>query len=251
MRIAAGTVSCEGYGRIRNEDINNRLNLYERLVEQASKRKVDLICFPGGYLRALDENHKKKLAEHLLKKAKKHNIAIAVGIDIGDKLISKKRKNKKKNAKAFAICWSPKDKKLHCWLQRSSTSKDYKEERKKNSEKVHEYREEHILKIRNGSVEILVCGEIFNPIIRKAIIKRRNKITVVLAHISAGLRIAITMNNLAKKGLTSLFSAHTQLHGCIKYRYDPPEIRNSTREFDNFDIPPEVTPCAEMKIWEV
>lgn len=253
MRIAAGTVSCDGYGQTRNGDIENRLNLYELLVEQASKREIDLICFPGGYLRASDEKHKKELAEHLLKKAKKHNIAIAVGIDIGDKLISKKRKNDKKNGKAYAVCWSPEEDKLHCWLQRSRTSKDYKEELKKNPEKVHEYREEHILKIRNGSVEILVCGEIFNCYTRKSIIDRRDDINAMidLAHESAGLRIARTMNNLAEDGVTSLCSVHTNRRRGMKYRYNPPGRRMSTRDFDNFDIPPEVTPRAEMKIWKI
>lgn len=252
MRIAAGTFSCEGYGQTRTEDINNRLNLYELLVDQAIKKKVDLICFPGGYLRASDENHKKKLAEYLLKKAKKNNIAIAVGIDIGDKLISKKTKTNKKKGKAFAICWSPKEDKLHCWLLRSSTSKDYKEELKKNPEKIHEYKEKHILKIRNGSVEILVCGEIFNHHTRKSIIDRKNDIIAVidLAHESAGLKIAGSMKILAKDkdGVTSLCSVHTNRRGGMKYRYSPPEIRHSTRDFD---ISSEVTPWAEMKIWEV
>jgi hypothetical protein len=63
MRIAAGTVSCEGYGESRIQAINDRLKTYDLLVEQANERKVHLVCLPGGYLRALDENHRNKVAE--------------------------------------------------------------------------------------------------------------------------------------------------------------------------------------------
>jgi hypothetical protein len=198
-------------------------------------------------LRALDEKDMKKLAKHLVKKAKKHNIAIAVGIDVGSKLKSKKRKNDK--FKVFVICWTPVDKKdYYCWLQRSSKSKDYKNA---SDEEKEGYRESHTLPVQNGCVEILVCGELFNPIIRNAIIGRRNKIAAVidLAHISAGLRLAGSMKILARNGITSLCSVHTNGRRCVKYRYDPPETRNSTRDVN--DISSEGTPWVEMKIWEV
>jgi hypothetical protein len=120
-------------------------------------------------------------------------------------------------------------------------------------QQIQEYREPRSLQVDRGCVEVLLCGELFNPIIRRALVARRSNIAAVidLAHVSRGLRVAGSMKILARKGITSLCSVHTNQRRGVKYRYDPPQRRNSTRDFDHFDMPAQVSPRVEMKIWEV
>jgi hypothetical protein len=248
MKIAAGTVSREGYGETQEEAINNRLEACGRVLEKASEQGVDLVCFPGGYLWASTKRRKERLAEDLVKKAKEHKIAIAVGINVE----STKSKNKH-GSEAYVICWSPADKnKIHYWLQRSNRNKDDGRDHSKAPQKqIDKYREARTCRVRNGHhVEVLICGELFNPVIREAIAERRDNIAAVIdmAHELQGFRAPGSMKILARDGITSLCSGHTKGRGCVKHRYDPVENRNSEQKFD---IDSECTPWVEMKIWEV
>ncbi len=256
MRIAVGTVSCEGYGQTRPEAISNRLKVYGRVVEEASRLRADLVCFPGGYLRALDKKRRKKLAEHLVKKAKKHNIAIAVGIDVGTENCKKPKQQKLKKINssndfsAFAICWSPNEgNKCYYWKQRSSTSTDYKNEPKRIEQT---YQEQRSLHIGSKNIEMLLCGELFNQIIRNNVISRSSDITAVvdLAH-EAGRgfnRAILSMEILARGGLVTLCSIHANSQGTLKLRCNPPGERLSTRNPDRVIKDPT---WVELKIWDV
>ena len=259
MKIAAGIVSCEGYG---NPDANdNLLNIYQQILNESNKKKVDLLCLPGGYLRARSRKDKEELAKSLVENAKNYKIAIAVGIDVIDgrsKPVksSKSRKSKKttssNNILAFAICWSPAERQnYHCWQQRSRTSSDYKTASNKKKET---YREQRTLLVGDGSVEILLCGEVFNRIIRNNVIIRSSDIATVvdLVHDLCGFRATGSMKNLAKNGLTTLCSGHLKRHSGMKFRYDPKVgngwLCNSSRDAE---ISLEGPPRIELKIWDV
>jgi len=257
MKIAAGIVSCEGYG---NPDANdNLLNIYQQILNESNKKNVDLLCLPGGYLRAQSKKDKEELAKSIVENAKNYKIAIAVGIDVIDgrsKPVksSKSRKSKKttssNNIPAFAICWSPAERQnWHCWQQRSSDSKDWRNVPDEDEKTYHEQRS---LRVRSKKIEILLCGELFNPIIRNNIINRGSDIAAVvdLAHGAGGSfnRAILSMETLAKGGLVTLCTIHANSRGTLKRRCNPPGKRKSTRNPDKVIKGP---PWVELKVWDV
>jgi len=254
MKIAAGTVSCEGYEK--PEDNDNLLDIYQQILHESSEKNVDLLCLPGGYLRARSRKHKDQLAKSLVEKAKNYKIAIAVGVDIGSGKKSKQQKLKKirssNNFSAFAICWSPYEgNKWYCWKQRSIDSEDWRNVPREDEQTYHEQRS---LRLRSKKIEILLCGELFNQIIRNNIINRGSDIAAVvdLVHDLCHFRATGSMKILAKSGFTTLCSGHLKRHFGMKFRYDPNVgdgwICNSSRESDIlFDGPPWV----ELKVWDV
>jgi hypothetical protein len=160
MRIVAGTVSYEGYG---DPSANpTLLGLCSAVLEEARQREAERVCLPGGYLRANGEGDRDVLANAVVAEAKKHGMAVALGIDIAEKKIQMGRKEYIRGYRLpwFAICWSPAERVLHCWRERSANSRDWRIGRRET------YEEPRQLRLASGNVEILMCGEIFNPYIR-------------------------------------------------------------------------------------
>ena len=259
MRIAAGTIGYLGYG----DPGKNRmlLDLYCRILDCCldccSARGADLVCLPAGFFCARNEPEKDKLASALVAEARRHNIAIAVGVDTLDKRLTPEEipsRIRSYSLPWFAICWTPKQPDvIECWRQRSSTSGDAHEA------PVHALSEVRSLPVQDGQVEILTCGEIFNQPIRANIIQRKKNLdaVIILGHESRGFRVWNGMKILSKQGLITLCSVHTKRKGIMKFRYGTDGICQSTRDADiilNADPPtklPRAEPRVELKIWDV
>jgi len=237
MKIVAGTISSQGYG---DPMVNtSRLDLYRQILQQSCEKNCDVVCLPGGYLTTQSKRERDKLAEILVGEAKHYGIAIVVGIDVIGK------------QSAFAVSWSPVDgSSWHMWEQRSSTSTDW---RTASNSKSETYREKRALTVAEGKIEVLLCGEIFNPVIRDNIIERKDYLTAIIdiAHKGGGgfNWATKTMRKLAKKSELSIFcSIHTRSRNTLKRRCDPTGILASTSESD---IIIESPPWAELKIWDI
>lgn len=237
MKIVAGTISSQGYGDPMAN--SNRLDLYRQMLQQSRERNCNVVCLPGGYLTTQSKREKDKLAEILVGEAKHYGIAIVVGIDVIGK------------QSAFAVSWSPVEGSAwRTWEQRSSTSTDWRTASNNEKETYHERR---TLTVAEDTIEVLLCGEIFNPVVRDNIVERKDYLTAIvdIAHKGGGgfNRATKTMRKLAKKSGLSIFcSIHTRSRNTLKRRCDPTGILASTRESD---IIIEGPPWAELKIWDV
>ncbi|MQY54394.1 MAG: hypothetical protein GH149_03760 [Methanosarcinales archaeon] len=191
-------------------------------------------------------SEKEKFSQAILNEAKKHNVAIAIGID------TEIKKNpssdwldriKKNTLPWFAISWSPTENILHSWRQRSVTGRD----QKYSSDDA--CAEERALPISDGRIEVLMCGEIFNERIRKNIVSRKDDLTAVvdLGHISAGFRVWAGMKKLAEGGLTVLCSVHTDGRLGQKYCYTPSGSMSTRAPDTTFSGPPRL----ELKAWSL
>lgn len=242
MRIAAGTVSYEGYGDPRAND--QRLTVFRRALQQSLEKGVNLVCMPGGYLRASSENDRDGLANILAVEGEKHNIAFAVGIDVSEKNIARDLTQfiRRYALPWFAISWSPAERTLHCWRERSTNSVNYRVAPRAVCS------EPRTLPVAEGAVEVLMCGDIFNPIIRENVISRRDGINAVvdLGHESKGFRVFQGMKKLSEGGLVTLCSVHASRRYGQKFRYDPGVVCRSSRDTD---ILLDTEPRVELKIW--
>jgi len=250
MKFATSTVSrypSETSARIKENE--TRIKAFCKGLNELKRKEVAFWALPGGYLFARSQSHFKKLADEIVKEAKKRGIAIAVGIDLDEKTSKEDWTEEIKLGKLpwFAVCFTPKSKDYYIWRQRSNTSKNQRATPK-------EYcLEERVIEIGNKNIEILLCGEIFNKRIRDAAANRNPNAIFDLGHTSAGFRVHSAMKILAKKGIISFCSVHADLFNAMKYCYFP--LKNeigyksySTRERDIMITNESLT--IEIKIWD-
>ena len=260
MKIATCTVSQEGYEKPSGN--NRRLSLLTEVLEYAKRRRISLVCLPAGYLTASSNANRDSLIKKVVKVAKSHGVAIAVGIDVRidvDQRRRSKRSIKKQSRKGsqyslekvqrgslpwFAACWSPKENIVHCWRERSSNSND----QWKISDAV--CAEARTLPLGKYGVEVLMCGEVFNERIRNSVLSRRKGLiaAVDLGHYSEGFRVFAAMKVLARGRLSTLCSVHTKREKAMKYCYLSGGRKKSTRDFDaKFGLEPRI----EVKVWNL
>lgn len=244
MRIAAGIVSYEGYHQ--PEANRQLLDLCDRALQAAAGRGADIVCLPAGYLSASGEDERDQLAGQAADMAERAGVGVALGIDLSVKKLGTdyRQRIRENRLPWFAACWSPEGRVLHCWRQRSTNNRDCR------AASDHTCAEHRTLQLPGGNVEILMCGEVFNPRIRTNIASRRHSIRAVvdLGHESEGFRVFQGMKALSRRGLVTLCSVHTARSHGQKYRYDPGGIRRSSRKADVFLGN---QPRIELKIWDV
>lgn len=242
MKIAMTTVGTKGPGEEgQNEE---RLEAAERALRTSNKLGADLIVLPAGYFTAPNALSRNAIARSLLSMAKEVGIAIIFGVDQEIKSLSRDYglEIQKGGLPFYGYAWSPSENMLHCWSQRSTNSRNQWWAPEGVCKEV------RLLSVRNETVALLMCGEIFNHRIRDALVNYRPspKIIVDVAHIGAGFRVAQSMKVLARRGLSSLCSVHVQREYATKYYYSPPEKRLSSSLRDAYIYGP---PRIELKLW--
>lgn len=244
MRIATGTVSYDGYHR---PAANERLiNLCARALQLAGEQGAELVCLPAGYLIASGEDERDQLSERAVAEAQRSGVGVALGIDLSAKKLRTDctQQIRENRLPWFAVCWSPSEGVAHCWRQRSTNSRDCRAASDQTCA------EQRTLRSLGGNVEVLMCGEIFNPRIRANIANRRHTIRAVvdLGHQSEGFRVFQGMRALSRRGLVVLCSVHTERRLGQKYKYDPGGVRRSSR---HADICLGDGPRIELKVWDI
>ena len=243
MRVATCSVSMEGYGSSSGNP--TRMKLMEETLKGAKGLSCDIVCFPGGYFSVQSDSKRDELAAQAVDLAKSMEIGLAVGIDCKpkDMSIDKSRNIRQATLPWYAVCWSPYEDTLHCWGQRSITSRDQwlaPETR---------CRDRQTLPFGNKGVEILMCGEIYNERIRDSIVRRRYDLFVVadLAHAACGFRVFQPMEILARQGVGSVCSCHAERFDAMKQRYWAGGSKQSVRRSD---LRTGYFPTLGLKVWE-
>jgi hypothetical protein len=244
MKIATSTVSLDGFGESSRAD--DRIRLLSEVLSESRELQVDLLCLPGGYLRAKSILERDKFSHAIHDEAQKHDIAIAIGIDVEitkDPAQDWSYRIEGNTLPWFAICWSPNEDTLHYWRQRSVTSRDQWD----SSDSV--CTEVRALPVLNGRVEVLICGEIFNERIRTNVLARKDDLAAVvdLGHTSAGFRVWAGMKKLAEGGLTALCSVHADRKMAQKYCYTLGGSISTRIPDKTFPGPPRL----ELKVWSL
>ena len=266
MRIATTTVALGGYDECRRKpaqaDVIHRANQWrlatlEEGLAKARERGVDLMCLPGGYFLcpaglpeeayasypfcALDT-----LVGEVIGLAERHNVALAVGLDRNDKKEGGEHFREVASATLgwFALCWSPGEEGHRLWRQRSVTSGD-------------QWwcpdalcREVRSVRVGDGSVEVLMCGELFNRQIREAIATREHKPVAVvdLVHRLQGFRATEALKAVSEGEVHAFCSGHAGKRGAVKWHFAPGSRQESTREVD-FECC--AGPRLEAEVWSI
>jgi hypothetical protein len=179
MKVAATTVGRKGHEGERQN--GERLKVAELALEKAANLGADVIVLPGGFFTAHSSKAREAIADSFLSKAKQIGIAIVFGVDQEVKNPSTDGEIlcKRRLLPYYGYVWSPSENiPPHCWQQRSSTSANqwYASEAC--------CKEVRLLKIRDETLGVLMCGEIFNQRIRNALAKHspRPKVVADVAH---------------------------------------------------------------------
>lgn len=246
MKMSTCTVS--GFGNRETGIKGDRWKLLKASIKALNEKDVKFATFPGGYLCAENKKHAEKIARKVHDLAVKHEINIAMSIDTKEKFSDDFEKELDKAKLPFFACVALFDnEKPILWPQRSITSKS--NIGRNNIYKL--YEKERTIEVHSKKIEVLMCGEVFNPIIRKSIIDRKVDLVVNLAHTSnPTYRFWNPAKILAKEGIPNLCSIHTGRKDAVKFCYNPCKTNgftcDSTREVH---IPIDGKPHLEHVVW--
>jgi hypothetical protein len=213
-------------------------------LEKATNSDGDLIVLPAGFFSASGAQARGAIAQSLVNTAKQLDIAVVFGVDQEMKSLSRDYSREIQGGQLpfYGYAWSPSENVTYCWAQRSTNSKNqwWAPERVCT--------EMRLLGIGDGSVAVLMCGEIFNQRIRQALstYQPRAKVVVDVAHVGSGFRVFQGMKALARLGLPSVCSVHAQCRFAVKHCYVPPGTRLSSRSRDGYVGGPL---SIELKVW--
>jgi len=242
MRLAATTVSYEGYSDERgNEQIIKAANA---ALAEASRLVVDALVLPGGFLSASATRVRDDVANAVIDLGKRWGVAVFFGVDQEQKVVSKdwKREITGVGLPWYGYAWSPAENIVHVWRQRTFN--------RDNQWWISDERCEELRLVRliQGDVAVLLCGEMFNQRIRSELARHRSRFTVVIdmAHTSKGLRYA-GLRVLSNLGIPAICSVHTARAEAKKPGYLPGVGNVSTRDMDGYVEGP---PRIELKVWE-
>jgi len=244
MKIVATTVGRHGPGGERQNQ--ERLEAVNRALEKATKLGADVVALPAGFFSAGNTRAREDIAALLIGTAKKLGIAVVFGIDQEVKSLNADYSwyIRRGGLPSYVYAWSPSGKVTHCWAQRSTNRNNQWEASDKVCQEV------RLLMIRDESVAVLICGEIFNQRIREALkgSQPKPKVVVDVAHTGSGFRVFQGMKVLAgdERGLPSVCSVHAQCEYAMKHCYVPPGKRMSSRILDDYVYGP---PRIELKLW--
>lgn len=242
MKIMTTTVGRRGpEGEIQNQE---RLTAAKRALEKATNLGADLIVLPAGFFTAGSSQARETIAQSLIRTAKQLGIAVVFGVDQEVKSLSRDytREIQKCGLPFYGYAWSPSENVIHCWVQRSTNNSN------QWSAQERVCTEMRLLTIGDEIIAVLMCGEIFNQRIRQALAnyQPRAKVVVDVAHVGSGFRVFQGMKVLARLGLPSVCSVHTQREFAVKHCYVPPGTRLSSDSRDGHVYGP---PSIELKLW--
>jgi len=242
MKLATTTVSYEGYA---HEAWNvKRLSVAEHAVEKARELGAQVLVLPGGFFTTRTSEARDSIAASLINVAKGQNIAVIFGVDQDTKHLNDYTPAIRSGTLPFYVyVWSPTDEgPPHPWNQRST-----------NSENQRHVPEEHcrdvrFLRVGDDTIAVLICGEIFNKRIRRALADYhpRPKVVVDVAHQGYRFRVERGMEKLAEEGLSSVCSVHVQCEFAKKRCYIAGKRHASTGTYDAWLFGP---PRIELKLF--
>jgi hypothetical protein len=243
MKIATTTVSKEGFGD--PTAFESRFAAFKEALEKAKEQGVHLLCLPGGYFCVKSDGERKNAESRIVQAAKQARVAVAIGIDRSQGRKSKKRKFSKSNIQyqSFAVAWSPRQRKLKSWPQRSSDTTDQRDVPEKDCKR------SQTLSVAGKRFEVLACGELFNERIKESVIEERKPYALVdLSHDGKGFRADHSLRLLARKGMHTFCCTHANMEGAMKRGFAPGGRKISTRKTDSVIA---TSPRIEIKIWEI
>ncbi|MDD2756918.1 MAG: hypothetical protein PHS80_15500 [Methanothrix sp.] len=244
MKVAITTVGSKGpEDESKNE---GRLKAGKLAMAKAKSLGADILVLPGGFVVGNDFKSRQKIAYALTTEARGLELAVVFGVDDNSWHL------------AYGYAWSPVDKVVYSWEERSSTRSWNKRNKQPNiltdnqwEAKLKSYDDVRLLTTVGGVVGVLLCGELFNERIRNALIKRSPKIAVDLIHRGHGFRSTGAMKRLCHYGIASACSAHVQKVGAMKRCYIPGKGNNGNASTIGLDARIEGPPRIELKLFEV
>lgn len=244
MKVAITTVGSKGpEDESKNE---GRLKAGKLAMAKAKSLGADILVLPGGFVVGNDFKSRQRIADALIDEARSLELAVVFGVDDNSWHL------------AYGYAWSPVDKMVYSWEERSSTRRWNKRNELPNiltdnqwEAKLKSYDDVRLLTTEGGIVGVLLCGELFNERIRNALIKRRPKIVVDLIHRGHGFRSTGAMKRLCHYGIASACSAHVQKVGAMKRCYIPGKGNDGNASTIGLDDRIEGSPRIELKLFEV
>lgn len=145
-----------------------RVTQAQELFKRLTARPA-LVVLPAGYLAVPLRADKEQLigvATPLLETAKSLRIGVVIGIDKASPSTASQSSAAREPWPYFVVAWAPGLRCPRVWRQRSGFG------RAKASEQSETSTEARVLRFGAIQIEILICGEGFNPTMRNAIAKR-------------------------------------------------------------------------------
>lgn len=185
MQILTTTVDQRTFGKQRSNGA--RIGQALKLLDAAKGRKHLLVVLPAGYLRApldADESSVAAVADPLVEHAKDIGAGIVVGVDASPPPESTKSTGRRGLLPYWVVAWAPGLTQPFVWRQRSVVGAAKAGKQEPISA------EGRLLKIGSKQVEVVICGEGFNPTLQSAIKARAMRLSAVVipAHRAHGSR---------------------------------------------------------------
>jgi hypothetical protein len=202
--VASTVASLCGFGTIRANDVRLKLGL--RALEWARETCVSFVLFPAGYLRAFSDRDVAGVAAPLVDAARKHGMAITIGIDTCDPTTARKvdlsEQVRRGALPFFGIAFVP-GQPVKIWRQRSTTSGNGKRIPQPLAAEVRE------ISLRKHRLAVLLCGESFSPVLRAGLTAGTPPIVLAVpAHEAAGMRHHNAFSFFTSHGTPMLRAVH-------------------------------------------
>lgn len=185
MQILVTTVDERSFGQQGANDA--RVTQARKLLASVKDRKHLLAVLPAGYLRAAadaDEDAIAAVARPLVESAKEILAGVVIGVDAAPPSGAPKSVARKGGLPYFIVAWAPGLKVPRVWRQRSVVGAAKAGRQDGTS------LESRSLPIDSKKVEVVTCGEGFNPALRDAISERAATLSAIVipAHRAQGSR---------------------------------------------------------------
>lgn len=232
IRIITVRAGLDGYCESQGND--ERLVALDRTLEVAASRGEEAVFFPGGYLFAESRDDFYTLVDkvNLLACRSNRTASLSLGIDCEPKDHKLRDANEEAwlNARIahgtlpwYQVHIEPTTGRVRWWRQRSVTSKNAALASASGCAR----KRTIIVGSGGAEIETALCGEIFNPRIRRAVLSRRTTSIawVALVHTAYQFRFIKTFENMSLRGMNCLMSAHAIDQNAVSVAYFADGIR--------------------------
>jgi hypothetical protein len=197
LAVCATVVTLPGQGERRHNA--ERIDAACAVIKQCDD---DLVVLPAGFLRAPSESEVKKIARPVIEAAQAKKVALLIGVDTEPVRYPDVTRITREKLPGFLLGWSPEDRTVQMWRQRSMSSVDWKAVPLEQRNEVRE------LRVAGRIVAPIACGECFNPAIRESISRIKPALAVIAAHDAAGARHWAAQERLMWMHVPSIRSVH-------------------------------------------
>src|SRR5438270_12526954 len=151
LRVCVTAVTLPGQGE--KQYTAQRIEAAVGAIAESAQFATELMVLPAGYLRAAAEKEVHKVGQPIIDAARRASLAVIFGVDTEPMRYPDDERVERGKLPCFLVGWSPQDRQVQVWRQRSMSSRDWKLAPLPERDHIRE------LRVADREVAPLACGE--------------------------------------------------------------------------------------------